>query len=761
VVRKIPIRVGPVEVSFFPEGGDLVAGLETRVYFRAHDSSGAPVDVRGTLVDSLGQRLAGIATIHKGMGAFSISNPKAGRQYRLELEDSPGGQRPLRLPLVSTDGKVVLSTGLGVLPDGKPLEFNVRALEAGVPMVAQAWCRGLPVGQRVFITGEAGRANPVAIPLDDRGHGVIRLTVYDYRVTPPEPVAERLVYRRPAHRLQLEVEEPNAAPSPTEEIDLSVLATDEAGEPLSATLAADLVDDALVALAGRNTAAMPAHFLLTTEIDNPQDLDDPDRYLAESREAAVALDLLLGTQGWRRFLEKSLPADDEPKSENGPLNRLAALGGRANPPAMFDNLIELQQRYKENLAKYRAKRNWASNTLTALSFLGGLGLLILVAMLSLLNVAGGPRHWATAVAVATICLLVAGTLMDPGRWKSPPEGAVPFSPFAMPPVAPAPDDQETDGPEEGESPEESNGSDDHAEEPMPGVFASDAQGRAQIRFDPCGRAGTYRLLVDGCADGGRIGSGRAVLLAGVPFQLEPIFPSEVSPGDRIDLPLGVLNDTDGNLLVELVLEHGELVRVDGDAPRKLDLKPQERTRRHFPLEVIGENGTCRLVFRGIADQLADEASCSLEVVPSGIPPSAPSGDPIDAATCPVRLSARLEKSEVAWGEIVALRAELANTSDKDQSTTVAVLGLPAGLEVHLDQLDELTEAGKIDYYQTRARQVICYRKALKPNERVELELDLVAAIPGRFTGPASCAYLEGAPAQKHWIEPLAVAITRE
>lgn len=761
VVKTIPIHLGPVEISFYPEGGDLVAGLETRVYFRARDASGAPVDVRGTLVDSAGQRLAGVATIHRGMGTFSINDPRAGRQYRLELEDFPEGQQPLRLPRVWTDGKVVLSTGLGVFPDGSPLEFHVRASEAGLPLVAQAWCRGLPVGQKVFVTGEAETAKPVAIPLDDEAHGVIRLTVYDYRTTPPETVAERLVFRRSARRLRLEIEEPSAVPSPAEEIELSVSATDEAGQPLSAVLGADLVDQAPLALAGENAATLPGHMLLATEIDNPQELDDPDRYLAESREAAVALDLLLGTQGRRRFPQESLPGLDQARGDDGPLNRLAALGARAHPPAMFDNLMELQQQYKENLAKYRAQRNWASNTLTALSFLGGVGLLILVAMLSLLNVAGGPRHWGTAVAVATICLLVGGILMDPGRWRSLPEGAVPYAPFDMAPVAPAPDAEKQEKTEQGADQEEPGQADNHAPGPMPGVFASDSEGRGQIRFDAPGRPGSYRVLVDGHDGGGRIGSTSGELLTRVPFRLEPILPPEVSPGDRIGVPLAVLNNTDGNLLVELVLEHGELVRLQDDPTVKLDLKPKERTRRHFPLEVTGQKGTCRLLFRGIADQLADEAACSLEIVPSGMPADTPSGDSIDAAACPLRLSTELDQNEVAWGGSVGLVARLTNVSDQGQPTAVAVLGLPAGLEAPLDQLEQLTRSGKIDYYQTRAREVICHWRTLQPNQQIELKLDLIAAVPGQFSGPASYAYLADAAEQRHWNEPLAVAITRE
>ena len=50
--------------------------------------------------------------------------------------------------------------------------------------------------------------------------------------------------------------------------------------------------------------AMPTHFLLTTEVRNPEDLENADVLLGDHPKAAAALDLLLGCQGWRRFAEQ-------------------------------------------------------------------------------------------------------------------------------------------------------------------------------------------------------------------------------------------------------------------------------------------------------------------------------------------------------------------------------------------------------------------------------------------------------------------------
>jgi hypothetical protein len=126
----------------------------------------------------------------------------------------------------------------------------------------------------------------------------------------------------------------------------------------------------------------------------------------------------------------------------------------------------------------------------------------------------------------------------------------------------------------------------------------------------------------------------------------------------------------------------------------------------------------------------------------------------------VRLTTKLAAERVNAGDTVSLEAGLVNTTDKGQPMTIAILGLPAGLQPRPDQLETLKKAGTIDYYETGAREVICYWRSLAPSKKVELKLDLVAEWPGRYTGPASRAYLYYTAEQKQWTDPLAIEISR-
>ena len=74
----------------------------------------------------------------------------------------------------------------------------------------------------------------MSIPLDSAVGGVIRLTVYDYSVSPPKPVAERLVYRRPAQKLNVNTTSRDKRYAPGEKVGVSLLVTDEKGSPAPA-----------------------------------------------------------------------------------------------------------------------------------------------------------------------------------------------------------------------------------------------------------------------------------------------------------------------------------------------------------------------------------------------------------------------------------------------------------------------------------------------------------------------------------------------
>jgi hypothetical protein len=134
-------------------------------------------------------------------------------------------------------------------------------------------------------------------------------------------------------------------------------------------------------------------------------------------------------------------------------------------------------------------------------------------------------------------------------------------------------------------------------------------------------------------------------------------------------------------------------------------------------------------------------------------------EPASSTAAVVGLEATLAKSELKMGETVRLDATISNKSQTGQPMTLARLGLPGGLTFQSWQLKELREKGQIAFYETRAREVILYFRDMKPNEVKKIGIDLVASVPGTYTGPASSAYLYYNDTDKSWAAPLPIRIT--
>jgi hypothetical protein len=87
--KTIPILLQTVDLTMYPEGGDLVAGLPCQVYFEAFTPAGKPADLSGILIDEAGNRVTSFRSEHEGRGRFGLT-PKAGREYRMKITEPAG-----------------------------------------------------------------------------------------------------------------------------------------------------------------------------------------------------------------------------------------------------------------------------------------------------------------------------------------------------------------------------------------------------------------------------------------------------------------------------------------------------------------------------------------------------------------------------------------------------------------------------------------------------------------------------------------------
>jgi hypothetical protein len=363
----------------------------------------------------------------------------------------------------------------------------------------------------------------VIVPLSDEAAGTLRLAVYEYRSSPPKLIAERLVFRRPSGRLDVRAVVQERTYRPGESVEVPFQVTDEQGKPVPAALSIAVVDESRCPRVATAWASAASQFLFLGEIENSQGIENADFYLSGDRKAAVALDLLLATRAGRQAGVASEPARRQ-IGQAVPSPAAAAAYAACEPPLMLDNLSDLLGRFQDSLASYRANRTRVLNALTTLSFFGGIGLVVFVAMLSLLNIPCGLRLWGPSLGVAAACIVVGAVLMDPERLKPNQEGTVPFTTHETPPTA-----RESDGKRGGTKRIEpfADITTDAKHSPGPGTIlwrplvSTDHQGRASVRVQLPTRPATYRILVDAHANGGRIGGSSAAISCEMPSRPEP------------------------------------------------------------------------------------------------------------------------------------------------------------------------------------------------------------------------------------------------
>lgn len=106
--RTLSQKPSVLTVTFFPESGNFIAGLENTIAFKAHDSEGQPADFHGIIRNSKGDNITNIQSVHDGMGTFKLT-PEAEEIYFVEVN----GTRYV-LPIVEKEGtklEVVNSNG--------------------------------------------------------------------------------------------------------------------------------------------------------------------------------------------------------------------------------------------------------------------------------------------------------------------------------------------------------------------------------------------------------------------------------------------------------------------------------------------------------------------------------------------------------------------------------------------------------------------------------------------------------------------------
>ncbi|MCA9224376.1 MAG: hypothetical protein KDA47_02150, partial [Planctomycetales bacterium] len=256
-----------------------------------------PADLAGAIVDGQGEQVAEFRSEHEGRGRFAFT-PAAGQKYSMRIDEPAGIAALYPLPEVAEKG-TVLSTEQDAFAADEPVNVQVRAAGLDGDLLVTLSKRESVIG-RMNVEAVDGSVDKVAKfeLAESDADGVLIATVWDSQ---GNPLAERLVFRQPAKQVRVKISADAEQYIPGGTARLTIETTDESGKPLSAVVGLAVTDDSVLEMIEKREQAprLPVMVLLEGDV---RELADAHVYLdAENDEAPRQVDLLLGTQGWRRF----------------------------------------------------------------------------------------------------------------------------------------------------------------------------------------------------------------------------------------------------------------------------------------------------------------------------------------------------------------------------------------------------------------------------------------------------------------------------
>lgn len=283
-----------IDLQFFPEGGQLVDKVATRVAFKAVGKDGLAREVKGLIYDDANNEITSFETSHDGMGLVVFS-PEVGKSYHAKISGS-GSSYPL--PLVQQEGY-----GLSVNNNLKDvLRLTVRSNESTKkkgPLGVVVHARGaISYTFEVDVSKNIALAN---LPKADMPAGINHITLFDQT---GRALVERLVFID-HNQGELVLNLDHDQYTPRQKVTANIEIKDQNGNPVSGVFSMAAIDLSQ-SIDQKPQETIISNLLLSSDlrghIDNPMYYFDPAN--ADSKKY---LDLVMMTNGWTRFTWDDLP----------------------------------------------------------------------------------------------------------------------------------------------------------------------------------------------------------------------------------------------------------------------------------------------------------------------------------------------------------------------------------------------------------------------------------------------------------------------
>jgi len=665
--KTIPILLQTLDISFYPESGDMVAGLPSRVYFEAKQPNRKPADFKA-VVEGLPLPtemripfvVAEVETEHEGRGRFTFT-PDANRKYRLRITQPSGISRTFPLPESKPRGVVIEALG-DAFDHDQPLRLKVHGSSRFNDVRLVVSRKEKQLAETTVSWDAADR--PIAWSLRRQftpkqlgdAAGVFIATAYD---SDGKPLAERLVFRKPKQQVHIDIEANKNRYIPGDNVDLTIKTTDENGQPVSAVVGVSVTDDSVLEMIEKREQAPRLPVMVFLE-PNVKELADAHVFLdPDNDKAELATDLLLGTQGWRRFATQDIT--EFAKNHGADARRALAMrvpdprrrhewltvgDGRWVRFADNGDMIDAEPARKLAVGKSGAVVEEATVVQPASDVArrfggravpGGLGVANAAEAKGAEMAAGEKKDMPDNVRgdlkkkreqVANVLAEdelradadIAGgafAAREPSvsRQRQRRNDFVVVREYAHQVRADRRPGDRTDFADTLYF---------HA-----GIRTDAKTGQATVQFGLSDAVTGFRVLADGFTESGALGSGDVLIESVEPFYIEPKMPLELTSGDVVHLPVAIVNGTN-NPLEKVALDVSTADGIDVLIQKAFALEANGRDRRIVSVNTKQFVGDTGFTVSARAGTLGDRNTRKLRVMPLGFPATIAHGGLLEA-----------------------------------------------------------------------------------------------------------------------------------
>ena len=275
-----------LNVSFFPEGGNLVAASRQRIAYEVTDGQGQGIAAKGTLWAD-GRQIATLSADEWGRGTVELGSVPEGRlEARFEYD---GKVQSFTLPKPQEEGVSLMLSQTG----GEAcFSISRRGRRASSQMALAVLCRGV-LETFLPITFDTGGDCKQSVPLASLTTGVNDAVVIDGE---GNVLADRLFFvnNRDMNAAGISVDGLKDEYQPFEQVAVTLQCPDSL-HVFSLSVRDASTDDKTY-----DTGNILTDLLLSSELKGY--VAHPDRYFESDDEAhRMALDRLMLVQGWRRY----------------------------------------------------------------------------------------------------------------------------------------------------------------------------------------------------------------------------------------------------------------------------------------------------------------------------------------------------------------------------------------------------------------------------------------------------------------------------